>query len=129
MPMGERIVEAREAAGFTPEQLARRVGVVPETLESWENGKFEPRANKLLTLAGVLGVSVLWLAVGDDGVELDDELTELDETRPVKVKVASILSLHEQASRQIFELQADIERLQSQIDDEKDEEKEARKAG
>jgi len=116
MPMGERIIEAREAAGFTPEQLARRVGVVPETLESWENGKFEPRANKLLTLAGVLGVSVLWLAAGDD------ELTELDETRPLKVKVASILSLHEQASRQIFELQADIERLQSQIDDEKDEE-------
>jgi len=121
MPMGERIIEVREAAGLSSEQLARRVGVVPETLVSWESGKFEPRANKLLMLAGVLGVSVLWLAVGDDGVELDGELTELDETRPLKVKVASILSLHEQASRQIFELQADIERLQSQIDDGKDE--------
>jgi len=37
--------------------LAHLVGVNPSTLASWENDSSEPRVNKLVSMAGILGVS------------------------------------------------------------------------
>ena len=67
---GDRLAAARDAAGMTPEQLARRVGVKLKTLTSWENDLSEPRANRIQTLAGMLNVSVMWLLNGEgDGID------------------------------------------------------------
>ena len=62
---GDRIAGARELAGMTQADLARRIGVRDTTLENWENDHSEPRANRLSMLAGLLNVSILWLLTGE----------------------------------------------------------------
>ena len=116
MTLGGRITSAREAAGYTSDQLARRVGVMQETMENWEADRDEPRANKLVTLAGVLGVSVMWLSIGENAEGENEQSYDFEETRALKQKLESLLALHEQASKMIFELQADILKLQARID-------------
>lgn len=67
---GDRIAGAREAAGMSQSQLARRLGVRLKTLADWEQDLSEPRANKLQMLAGLLNVSLMWLLTGrGDGVD------------------------------------------------------------
>ncbi len=75
---GDRIAAARDAAGMTPEQFARRIGVKLKTLQNWEADISEPRANKLSMISGLLNVSIGWLLMGEgDGVE-----APLDEMAP-----------------------------------------------
>ncbi len=62
---GDRMASAREAAGMTQEDLARRLGVRPSTLVKWEDDLSEPRANRLSMLAGLLNVSMMWLINGE----------------------------------------------------------------
>jgi transcriptional regulator with XRE-family HTH domain len=67
---GDRVAGAREALGIGQPELARRLGVKVKTLRDWENDLAEPRANKLQMLAGLLGVSIMWLLTGEgEGVE------------------------------------------------------------
>jgi transcriptional regulator with XRE-family HTH domain len=61
---GDRLVLAREAAGMTQAELAKRLGVRPQTLRGWEDDQAEPRANRLQMLAGMLNVSMVWLMSG-----------------------------------------------------------------
>ena len=66
---GDRVAGAREAAGMTQAQLARRLGVKKSTLSGWEQDLSEPRANKLSVMAGLLNVSIMWLLTGEgDGM-------------------------------------------------------------
>lgn len=66
---GDRVAGAREAAGMSQIQLARRLGVKKATLTAWEDDLSEPRANKLSMLAGLLNVSIKWLLTGEgDGM-------------------------------------------------------------
>jgi transcriptional regulator with XRE-family HTH domain len=66
---GDRVAAAREAAGMTQKQMARRLGVKHSTVRDWEDDLSEPRANKLSMMAGLLGVSIVWLLTGEgDGV-------------------------------------------------------------
>lgn len=67
---GDRVAGAREAAGMTQAQLARRLGVKKATVSGWEQDLSEPRANKLSMMAGLLNVSIMWLLTGEgDGME------------------------------------------------------------
>jgi ribosome-binding protein aMBF1 (putative translation factor) len=59
---GDRMTGAREAAGLSQAELAKRLGVKVKTIRAWENDRSEPRANRLQMLAGILGVSIMWLA-------------------------------------------------------------------
>ena len=62
---GDRVAGAREYAGMTQEELAKRLGVKLKTLKAWEDDLSEPRANKLSMMAGLLNVSLLWLLSGE----------------------------------------------------------------
>ena len=78
---GDRVAAAREAAGMTQEELARRLGVRQETLVKWEDDVSEPRANRLSMLAGVLNVSMRWLITGEgEGIDPPDEQARPDMT-------------------------------------------------
>lgn len=67
---GDRLAGAREAAGLTQEQLAKRLGVRLTSIQSWEDDASEPRANRLQMMAGMLNVSIRWLLTGEgEGVE------------------------------------------------------------
>jgi transcriptional regulator with XRE-family HTH domain len=96
---GDRMTGAREAAGLSQTDLARRMGVKVATVRAWENDQSEPRANKLQMLAGMLGVSIMWLLTGKgdglDGPEAaeplsDDLLALLAELRSMKVDQARL---------------------------------------
>ena len=96
---GDRMTGAREAAGLSQTELARRMGVKVKTVRAWENDQSEPRANKLQMLAGMLGVSIMWLLTGQgdglDGPETpeplsDDLLALLGELRSMKVEQARL---------------------------------------
>ena len=66
---GDRVAGAREAAGMTQAQLARRLGIKKSTLSGWEQDLSEPRANKLSMMAGLVNVSIMWLLTGEgDGM-------------------------------------------------------------
>ena len=65
---GERLGNAREASGMSRKDLANRMGVKLETVEKWEGGKMQPRANRLQTLATLLNVPLLWLLAGSQQV-------------------------------------------------------------
>lgn len=71
---GDRISGAREAAGLTQEQFAKRLGVRLTTVQSWEADAAEPRANRLQMMAGMLNVSIRWLLTGE-GEGLDAPLS------------------------------------------------------
>jgi len=64
--LGQRIKARRKQLGMSASALARRAGVTRDTLHAWETGQSEPRANKLLMLAGVLGTNVGWLMEGSE---------------------------------------------------------------
>lgn len=55
--LGSRIFETRRNAGMSLNMLASLVGVKPATLRAWENDRSEPRLNKLVAMAGIVGVS------------------------------------------------------------------------
>ncbi|MEO0750993.1 MAG: helix-turn-helix domain-containing protein [Pseudomonadota bacterium] len=74
---GDRLAGAREQAGMTQAELAKRLGVKLSTLKSWEDDFNEPRANKLQMLAGILNVSLSWILSGEgEGIEAPDDAME-----------------------------------------------------
>lgn len=71
---GDRVAAAREQAGMTQGQLAKRLGVKLKTLKDWEQDVSEPRANRLSMMAGLLNVSIMWLLNGEgEGVSNPEE--------------------------------------------------------
>jgi len=55
--LGERLQKARESAGLSLALASHLAGVKPATLRDWERDRSAPRVNKLVGLAGILGVS------------------------------------------------------------------------
>ncbi|WP_171098236.1 helix-turn-helix domain-containing protein [Ruegeria sp. HKCCD7255] len=89
---GDRVAGAREAAGMTQVQLARRLGVKKATIVNWEDDLSEPRANKLSMMAGMLNVSIRWLLTGEgEGTESPLEEEPLDtELAPLLAEIRAI---------------------------------------
>jgi transcriptional regulator with XRE-family HTH domain len=84
---GDRMTGAREACGFSQAELARRLGVKLKTIEAWENDQSEPRANRLQMLAGLLGVSIMWLLSGaGDGLDGPEERPDLPDDMAALLK-------------------------------------------
>ncbi|MBD0865137.1 MAG: helix-turn-helix transcriptional regulator [Rhodobacteraceae bacterium] len=78
---GDRVAGAREQAGMTQTELAKRLGVKKSTLNGWEQDLSEPRANKLQMMAGMLNVSITWLLTGEgEGSALPADVGLADET-------------------------------------------------
>ena len=57
MEIGERIRRAREKAGISQSELARRVGVKPQAVQAWEAGKNGPSRKRISSLAKELQIS------------------------------------------------------------------------
>lgn len=82
---GDRLTGAREAAGMSQKDVARRLGVKLKTVKGWEDDLNEPRANKLSMLAGMLNVSLTWLISGSgespdaphDAMTSDENLADI----------------------------------------------------
>ena len=112
---GDRVAAAREAAGMTQKQLAKRLGVRVATLRAWGEDLSEPRANRLSMMAGLLNVSMMWLINGEgEGLSGPVELTPItQETRSVLTDLrdlrADLLARAEQVARLEKRLRATLE--------------------
>ena len=62
--LGGRLSAARDASGLSLADVANRIGVKRESLLAWEADRSEPRPSNLIDLAGILGVSPMWLMTG-----------------------------------------------------------------
>ena len=114
--LSTRIINAREASGYTQAQLALRMGIKKSTLANWENSHTSPRSNKLLDLAGILNVPVLWLIAG---AESPAEVTtpDLSETLMLEQKLDRADLLINELSALVAELRGHTRRVQRDIDE------------
>ncbi|MCY0146652.1 helix-turn-helix domain-containing protein [Hoeflea sp. G2-23] len=95
--LGGRITRARDLASLTLEETASRLGVTTETLAEWETDRSEPRANKVMTLAGVLGISPAWLISGTGdapqsqnmSIAVDEMTGEINRLRELAAQVTA----------------------------------------
>jgi transcriptional regulator with XRE-family HTH domain len=108
--LADRLTRAREDAGLSTAQLARRLGVKTQTLANWERGVNEPRANRLTMLAGLLNVSPLWLLDGRIGGgaatgDRDHELAGLHEQlAAARGMLASLTALVDDLEARLYRL-------------------------
>ncbi len=109
--IGERLRSAREARALELNEAAELMGVLSGTLEGWEEGHEVPRANKLQTLAGVLGVPMLWLVDLDKPGEAEDLVhTDID---VIEQKLQRLAHLQEEQAHLQEEISADVTALRS----------------
>ncbi|MCO4316407.1 helix-turn-helix domain-containing protein [Phyllobacterium sp. 21LDTY02-6] len=62
--LGGRLSRARDSKGLGVAAVAGHIGVTLKTIQAWEADRSEPRANRLVMLAGFLGVTPTWLIHG-----------------------------------------------------------------
>lgn len=62
--LGERLFEARQAAGLSMRQLAQKAGVGEATINDIEKARQMPAADTTERLARALSISPAWLAFG-----------------------------------------------------------------
>lgn len=108
--LGDRLVFAREAAGLSAQDLAGRLGVKVETLDAWENDRKEPRANRLQTLTGLLGVSLRWLltGVGEGPDSPEAEAPAPEDVREIVMEMRKIQSQIAKSAIRLGELEKQL---------------------
>ena len=72
MRLVTRLKEAREAAGLTQGQVARRLDLHRPTISEIEAGRRKVSAQELAAMAELYGVSVDWLVHGPQADDGDD---------------------------------------------------------
>ena len=93
---GDRVAGGRELAGLRQSDLAERLGITVETLQSWEDDMAEPSAKYLSRTAGLLNVSLTWLLTGQgeapdasDPNDMAQDATDLlTEIRDIRAQLA-----------------------------------------
>ncbi len=118
--MGSRIEQARREQGLSVREVASRLCMKPATIENWERDRSEPRSNKLLTLAGVLNVPLLWLLEGEDPSGRSYHPEALSETARILQKLERAQAIQQEVAALLAEATADVKRLQGDFDAEQD---------
>lgn len=107
--LGGRLSRARDASGLSAEQLARRLGVRPSTIQGWESDRSQPRANRLSTLAGMLNVSLSWLLHGVGTGPAGENEAEMAES--ITLQLERLKRLHHETAEIIIQIERDIGRM------------------
>jgi HTH-type transcriptional regulator, cell division transcriptional repressor len=115
--LGERITNARLAKGISQEKLAELTGVKTSTLIKWETDRSSPRINRLNQLAGILGVSIVWLLAGDKS-SLDVDPPSLNETMMLENKLDAAEATIDQLKDIIRDIRHQSKRIQNEFDQE-----------
>jgi len=87
MTLGEKLTQARKAAGLTQADAAARLNVSRQAVSRWESGQSKPSTEKLLALGGLYGVSIDRLLNTENAEKPDSEAAsdfpEAEPTEPV----------------------------------------------
>ncbi len=75
--MRDRIKQARLAKDMTQAELADAVGVSPQSVQQWETST-EPRKNRVMKIAEILGVDVNWLLFGKPDSENRKDVVKIE---------------------------------------------------
>lgn len=62
LSIGDRLRDARKAAGLSQEELAHRLGTVQRSITRWESGHCDPGFAAVSEIARICGVSLDWIA-------------------------------------------------------------------
>jgi len=83
--IGKRIQEARISCGMTQTDLAKTLGVKPQSVQHWERGASLPKSTRIHELAEALDVQPSWLLPNaDEQVDHSDETLSFDETMMIR---------------------------------------------
>ncbi len=102
---GDRLGAAREGAGLSQTDLARRAGVRLSSIRSWENDQSEPRANTLQRVAGILGVSLMWLLAGEGEDTADAPVGAAEDMRELLLELRALRSDHARIGERLGRLE------------------------
>ncbi|MCI3206540.1 MULTISPECIES: helix-turn-helix transcriptional regulator [Pandoraea] len=69
---GSRVRHIRSVRGWSQAHLADLLGMAKAQLSRYEVGRSAPRAEVVVRIASVLGVSAKWLETGDVAINEDD---------------------------------------------------------
>jgi HTH-type transcriptional regulator, cell division transcriptional repressor len=112
--LGGRLSAARDASGLSLADVANRIGVKREHLLAWEADRAEPRPSNLIDLAGILGVSPMWLMTGlgsgpvQEGADLPLEA--------LKLELQRLSDAHNECGRLIEKIARQIETYEARND-------------
>lgn len=109
--MGGRLSRAREAKSMSVGQVAERIGVKAQTISAWESDRSEPRANRLVMLAGFLGVTPTWLMQGIGQAPAEPDAAESAAMLQTEIRI--LKNYHEKLGRRIDQLEDRIETLKA----------------
>ena len=109
--LGGRLQNARARQGMSVSEVAKLSGVQKKTLMNWELDRSEPRSNRLIQLAGVLGVQAAYLLDGQGG---DAPLPQRSKDE-VKAVLADLEAQAETLARDVLRISEAIQQLGNQI--------------
>lgn len=113
MTIGERIKEARKAAGITQEDLGKKLGVSGSYIAQYETNKRNPKVITLQRIAKALNTHVFDLiGIGKelDKYEVKYVVTEKDGSPPTPERLAEIEEVLSKGPRGIYDSFSDYEK-------------------
>jgi transcriptional regulator with XRE-family HTH domain len=64
--IANRLLKARESAGLSLKDVNQKTGISTGNISCWENGKYLPGANALVSLSKLYNVTIDWILKGDE---------------------------------------------------------------
>lgn len=76
--LGKRINELRKSSGMTQEEFGKKLGVIKQTVSSWENDLSEPNHAATIAIAKLFGVTTDYLlGVEGDAMGTEEKINEI----------------------------------------------------
>ncbi|MEP7455663.1 helix-turn-helix transcriptional regulator [Phyllobacterium sp. SB3] len=107
--MGGRLLRARDVKSMSVSQVAERIGVKTQTILAWESDRSEPRANRLVMLAGFLGVTPTWLMHGIGQAPAD----AAEDAATINAELRILKNYHEKLGDRISQLEDRVATLKA----------------
>lgn len=102
--IGKRVRRARQAAGLTQVEMAKRVGISPQQLQKYERGENKVSASRLASIAQMLHLPVL---VFYDDIAQAVNAPKLADRNTLRL-VQAYESIHSPALRKLLIKSADV---------------------